>query len=63
MTDKKRDHKLGMDRSISRRDFLNGVALTVGGALIAPTTSPPTIIDTIAFTTAPYLICDTRSTR
>ena len=36
MTDKKRDHELGMDRSITRRDFLNGVALTVGGSLIAP---------------------------
>src|SRR4051812_38181416 len=36
MNDKKRDRALGMDRSITRRDFLNGVALTVGGALIAP---------------------------
>jgi spermidine dehydrogenase len=36
MDDKKRDHQLGMDRSITRRDFLNGVALTVGGALVAP---------------------------
>jgi spermidine dehydrogenase len=27
---------LGMDRPISRRDFLNGVALTVGSTLIAP---------------------------
>ena len=26
-----RDRELGMDRSISRRDFLNGVALGVGG--------------------------------
>ena len=36
MDDKKRDRALGMDRSITRRDFLNGVALTVGGALVAP---------------------------
>jgi spermidine dehydrogenase len=36
MNDKKRDHELGMDRSITRRDFLNGVALTVGGTLVAP---------------------------
>src|SRR5688572_9276254 len=27
-----RDRRLGMDRPISRRDFLNGVALTIGGA-------------------------------
>ena len=27
-----RDRELGMDRTITRRDFLNGVALTVGGA-------------------------------
>jgi spermidine dehydrogenase len=30
-----RDRKLGMDRPISRRDFLNGVALTIGGAAVA----------------------------
>lgn len=30
-----RDRKLGMDRPISRRDFLNGVALTVVGAAAA----------------------------
>src|SRR5271165_2512677 len=28
------DKDLGMDRSISRRDFLNGVALTIGSTLI-----------------------------
>jgi spermidine dehydrogenase len=28
------DRDLGMDREITRRDFLNGVALTVGGSLI-----------------------------
>ena len=27
----KRDLELGMDRGITRRDFLNGVALSVGG--------------------------------
>jgi spermidine dehydrogenase len=36
MDEKERDHRLGMDRSITRRDFLNGVALTVGGALAGP---------------------------
>lgn len=35
MTDKSRDRELGMDRPITRRDFLNGVALTVGGAAAA----------------------------
>ena len=30
------EKSLGMDRSISRRDFLNGVALTVGGTLLPP---------------------------
>lgn len=32
MTWSPRDRALGMDRAISRRDFLNGVALTVGAA-------------------------------
>ena len=27
-----RDRSLGMDRNITRRDFLNGVALTAGAA-------------------------------
>jgi spermidine dehydrogenase len=30
------DRDLGMHRRITRRDFLNGVALTIGGALILP---------------------------
>ena len=30
------DRNLGMDRSITRRDFLNGVSLTVVGSLLAP---------------------------
>ena len=32
MKDKSRDRELGMDRLITRRDFLNGVALTIGSA-------------------------------
>jgi spermidine dehydrogenase len=32
----KTDRELGMDRPITRRDFLNGVSLTVGGALVSP---------------------------
>src|ERR1700675_4629344 len=30
----KRDRELGMDRQITRRDFLDGLALTIGSALI-----------------------------
>ncbi|GAC1428577.1 MAG: NAD(P)/FAD-dependent oxidoreductase [Terriglobales bacterium] len=33
---KAKDRELGMNREISRRDFLNGVALTVGSAMIPP---------------------------
>jgi spermidine dehydrogenase len=33
MSDEKRDRELGMGCPISRRDFLNGVALGIGGAL------------------------------
>ena len=32
-TDPARDRELGMNRAISRRDFLNGVAIGLGGAL------------------------------
>jgi spermidine dehydrogenase len=31
-----KDRDLGMDRTITRRDFLNGVALTAGAAIVAP---------------------------
>ena len=30
------DRDLGMDRAITRRDFLNGVSLAIGAALAAP---------------------------
>jgi len=29
-----RDRELGMDRNITRRDFLNGAAVTIGAAAI-----------------------------
>ena len=32
----RQDKDLGMNRAISRRDFLNGVALTIGGTLLPP---------------------------
>ena len=34
-SDRKRDEELGMNRKITRRDFLDGAALTVGGAVLA----------------------------
>jgi spermidine dehydrogenase len=40
------DKRLGMDRLISRRDFLDGVALTIGSALIPPAA--------LAFSGSPY---------
>ena len=33
---KRSDRDLGMDRAITRRDFLNGMSVTIGGALAAP---------------------------
>ena len=33
MSDEKKDCELGMARAITRRDFLNGVAMGVGGTL------------------------------
>jgi spermidine dehydrogenase len=35
MTDDPRDRDLGMDRKITRRDFLNGVSVAVGGTMLA----------------------------
>ncbi len=32
----RRDRELGMDRPITRRDFLNGVAVVVTGSLLTP---------------------------
>ena len=34
----KRDRELGMERRITRRDFLNGVGVTIGASLAAPNT-------------------------
>ena len=36
MTDGKKDRELGMDRPISRRDFLNGVSVAIGATLLEP---------------------------
>ena len=37
---KRRDRELGMDRSVTRRDFLNGVSVAVGGSLLAGPLAP-----------------------
>src|SRR6267154_4299176 len=34
MSDRETDHELGMNRGITRRDFLNGVAIAAGGTLV-----------------------------
>jgi spermidine dehydrogenase len=39
VSDNERDLKLGMNRRIKRRDFLNGVSIAVGGALALPDTT------------------------
>jgi spermidine dehydrogenase len=36
MTTRRRRDPLGLDRALPRRDFLNGLALGVGGAMLAP---------------------------
>ncbi|MFQ5790578.1 MAG: NAD(P)-binding protein [Acidobacteriota bacterium] len=36
---KPRDHELGMDRPITRRDFLNGMGIAVTGSLLSPALS------------------------
>jgi len=38
VSEEKRDRELGMGRNIARRDFLNGVSVTVGASLVAPNT-------------------------
>jgi spermidine dehydrogenase len=35
MSDKDRDHELGMGRKITRRDFLNGMSIAVGTSVVA----------------------------
>src|SRR6267143_407056 len=42
--DLKRDRELGVNREITRRDFLNGVAIGVGGTLIGGGSGTETLI-------------------
>ncbi len=44
MTKQTKDKELGMGREITRRDFLNGVALGVGGTLVAGEISAETLL-------------------
>jgi spermidine dehydrogenase len=44
MTQGIKDKELGMGREITRRDFLNGVAIGVGGTLVAGEISPETLL-------------------
>jgi spermidine dehydrogenase len=45
----KKDRELGMERGITRRDFLNGVALGVGGALAGGALGAETLLAAAAF--------------
>src|SRR5580700_1838206 len=45
MTEEKKDRELGMRCPISRRDFLNGVAVGVGGALAGETLLAAGVVD------------------
>ena len=44
MNEEKKDRELGMGRAITRRDFLNGVAIGVGGALAGGTLGAETLL-------------------
>jgi spermidine dehydrogenase len=48
MSSKSNDRELGMHRDITRRDFLNGVSLGVGGALLASNASLLAALDDLA---------------
>ena len=51
----KRDRDLGMDRNITRRDFLNGVAVGVGGVLVGfPSLSHADFVDETATNAKEY---------
>ena len=53
MSEEKKDRELGMDRAITRRDFLNGVAVGVGGTLAADTLLAAAALDDYAPEKAP----------
>jgi spermidine dehydrogenase len=49
MDSTKRDKELGMSRNITRRDFLNGVAVGVGGSLLGSAIRPEDLLAAAAF--------------
>src|SRR5260370_1326628 len=49
MSEEKKDRDLGMDREITRRDFLNGVAIGVGGTLMGRGIRTETLLEAAAF--------------
>jgi spermidine dehydrogenase len=51
MSEKSRDRELGMNRKITRRDFLDGAALAVGGAVVA--SAVPRVFGLSDFASAP----------
>jgi spermidine dehydrogenase len=44
MDEESKSKKLGMERSVTRRDFLNGVALGVGGSLLGAAVRPEDLL-------------------
>jgi spermidine dehydrogenase len=49
MSEEKKDRDLGMDREMTRRDFLNGVAIGVGGTLMGRGIRTETLLEAAAF--------------
>jgi spermidine dehydrogenase len=49
MSDRKTDDELGMNRGITRRDFLNGVAIAAGGTLVGGGIGTETLVAAAAF--------------
>src|SRR5581483_9194101 len=45
MSDDAHDRRLGMQRKITRRDFLNGVSVAVGGSILASTAGQLAALD------------------
>jgi spermidine dehydrogenase len=48
MSEEKKDRDLGMDREITRRDFLNGVAIGIGGTLMGSGIGTETLLEAAA---------------
>src|SRR5260370_35555729 len=48
MSEEKKDRDLGMDREITRRDFLNGVAIGIGGTLMGSGIATETLLEAAA---------------